>query len=124
LCRQIAGPLRVCRMAERICWLCWPRTRRSRREVTMKARRFRSFLVAVRDIDRPPRALLGKAVRLAQRFRGRLELLHVIALPYVLPGAVGGDANAKEAEITRQQDKLEHVAARLRKLGVKVDATI
>ncbi|HYM35197.1 MAG TPA: universal stress protein [Steroidobacteraceae bacterium] len=90
----------------------------------MKARRFKSFLVAVRDIENPPRALLTKAARIAERFGGRLDLLHVIALPYVLPGDTAGSAVARDVEITRQQDKLDRIAERLRKTGVKVTASI
>jgi universal stress protein E len=90
----------------------------------MKARRFKSFLVAVREIDKPPHALLTKAARLAQRYGARLELLHVIALPYVLPGDMGGGEFTKDAEITRQQDKIDRMAQRLRKVGVKVTGTI
>jgi universal stress protein E len=90
----------------------------------MQARRFKSFLVAVREIEKPPRALLTKAARLAERFGGRLELLHVIALPYVLPGDTGGGESAKDAELARQKSKLERVAQRLRKAGIKVTCSV
>jgi universal stress protein E len=86
----------------------------------MASRSWKSFLVAVRDIEHPPRALLTKAARIAQRFNAKLELLHVIALPYVLPGETSGTEVAKDAEIARQQSKLERMAGRLRKVGVKV----
>ncbi len=90
----------------------------------MRARRFKSFVVAIRDIEHPPRALLSKAVRLAERFGARLDLLHVIALPYLLPGDSGGSEFVRDAEITRQQDKLDRIGKRLRKTGVKVTCSI
>ena len=90
----------------------------------MRARRFKTLLVAVRDIEKPPRALLGKAARLAERFGARLELLHVIAVPYVLAGDGNNAAQAKDAEITAQQDRLDRIAQRLRKTGIKVTASI
>ena len=90
----------------------------------MSNRRWKSFLVAVRDIENPPRALLTKAARIALQFEGKLELLHVIALPYVLPGDAGGSEAAKDAEVGRQQAKLERTAKRLRKAGVKVSCTV
>jgi universal stress protein E len=90
----------------------------------MSNRRWKSFLVAVRDLERPPRALLTKAARIAQRFDGRLELLHVIALPYVLPAGIGDVETAKDAEILRHERKLERIAGRLRKAGAKVDCTV
>jgi len=90
----------------------------------MSNRRWKSFLVAVRDIEHPPRALLTKAARITQQFNGKLELLHVIALPYVLPGDMGGGEFAKDAEIERQQVKLERMAKRLRNAGVKVSCTV
>jgi universal stress protein E len=90
----------------------------------MSTRRWKSFLVAVRDIEHPPRALLTKAARIAQQFNGKLELLHVIAVPYVLPGDLGGVEVTKEAEIDRQQAKLERMAKRLRNAGVKVTCTV
>jgi universal stress protein E len=90
----------------------------------MRARRFKSFLVAVRDIEKPPHALLTKAARIAQRFGARLDLLHVIALPYVLPGDTGGGVAAKDVEITRQQDKLDRIGKRLRNAGIKVSCSI
>jgi hypothetical protein len=86
----------------------------------MSNRRWKSFLVAVRDIEHPPRALLTKTARIALRFNGKLELLHVIALPYVLPGDMGSGESARAAEIERQQIKLERMAKRLRNVGVKV----
>ena len=81
-------------------------------------------MVAVRDIEHPPRALLTKAARIAQRFNAKLELLHVIALPYVLPGDTGGVEYARDAEVERQQAKLERVAKRLRKVGIKVSCSV
>jgi universal stress protein E len=90
----------------------------------MSSRRWKSFLVAVRDIEHPPRALLTKAARIAQRFGGKLELLHVIALPYVLPGATAGTDIAKDAEIESQLGKLERMAKRLRSAGVKVSCSV
>ncbi len=90
----------------------------------MSNRRWKSFLVAVRDIEHPPRALLTKAARIALQFNGKLELLHVIAVPYVLPGDLGGVDFAKEAEIARQQTKLERMAKRLRSVGVKVTCSV
>jgi universal stress protein E len=90
----------------------------------MSNRRWKSFLVAVRDIEHPPRALLTKAARIALRFEGRLELLHVIALPYVLPGDAGGSEAAKDAEVARQHVKLERMAKRLRNVGIKVSCTV
>ena len=90
----------------------------------MASRSWKSFLVAVREIDHPPRALLTKAARIALRFNAKLELLHVIALPYVLPGDTGGSEFAKDAEIERQKSKLERMAKRLRKVGIKVNCTV
>jgi universal stress protein E len=90
----------------------------------MSNRRWKSFLVTVRDIEHPPRALLTKAARIALQFAGRLELLHVIALPYVLPGDAGGSEAAKDAEIARQQVKLERIAKRLRNVGIKVTCAV
>ncbi|HTE39446.1 MAG TPA: universal stress protein [Steroidobacteraceae bacterium] len=90
----------------------------------MSNRRWKNFLVAVRDLDHPPRALLTKAARIAQRFEGRLELLHVIALPYVLPASVGDVEEAKAIEIERQERRLERIANRLRKVGAKVVCTV
>jgi universal stress protein E len=90
----------------------------------MASRSWKSFLVAVRDIEHPPRALLTKAARIAQRFNAKLELLHVIAVPYVLPGETSGTEVAKDAEIARQQAKLERTANRLRKLGIKVSCSV
>jgi universal stress protein E len=89
----------------------------------MSNRRWKSFLVAVRDIEHPPRALLAKAARIAQQFNGRLELLHVIAMPYVLPGE-GGIEATKEAERIRLHAKLDRVANRLRKVGIKVSCSV
>jgi len=89
----------------------------------MASRSWKSFLVAVRDIEHPPRGFLTKAARIAQRFNGRLELLHVIALPYVLPGDAGTET-AKEVEIDRQKTKLERIAKRLRNVGVKVNCSV
>lgn len=89
----------------------------------MSNRRWKSFLVAVRDIEHPPRALLAKAARIAQQFNGRLELLHVIASPYILPGE-GGIEATKEAERVRLQTKLERVANRLRKVGIKINCSV
>ena len=90
----------------------------------MSNRRWKSFLVAVRDIEHPPRALLTKAARIALQFNGKLELLHVIAVPYVLPGDLGGVDFTKEAEIARQLTKLERMAKRLRNAGVKVTCSV
>jgi universal stress protein E len=90
----------------------------------MKARRFKTLLVAVRDLERPPRALLAKAARLAERFNARLDLLHVIALPYIYPDESGNVALATDAEITRQQDQLDRIGNRLRKAGIKVTCSI
>jgi universal stress protein E len=90
----------------------------------MSNRRWKSFLVTVRDIEHPPRALLTKAARIAQQFNGRLELLHVIALPYVLPGNTGDTEAAKDAEVAYQQSKLERAAKRLRNAGIKVSCTV
>jgi universal stress protein E len=89
----------------------------------MSNRRWKSFLVAVRDIEHPPRALLAKAARIAAQFNGRLELLHIIAMPYVLPGE-GGIEATKAAEQSRQLVKLERVANRLRKVGIKVGCSV
>jgi universal stress protein E len=89
----------------------------------MASRSWKSFLVAVRDIEHPPRSFLTKAARIAQRFNGKLELLHVIALPYVLPGDAGTET-AKENEIGRQQAKLERIAKRLRNVGIKVNCSV
>jgi len=90
----------------------------------MSNKRWKSFLVAVRDIEHPPRALLTKAARIAQRYGGKLELLHVIALPYVLPGDSAGSDIAKDAEIERQTGQLERVAKRLRNVGIKVGCSV
>ena len=89
----------------------------------MSSRSWKSFLVAVRDIDHPPRALLTKAARIAARYGGRLELLHVIALPYVVPGAVGESEATKQAEVERAAAKLERMATRLRNTGIKVSCS-
>ena len=90
----------------------------------MASRRWKSFLVAVRDIDHPPRALLTKATRIAKQFGGRLELLHVIAQPYVLPGGNLTIEQTKQSEIERLQKKLARTAARLAKIDVKVTAKV
>jgi universal stress protein E len=90
----------------------------------MASRRWKSFLVAVRDIEHPPRALLTKAARIAHRFNAKLDLLHVIALPYILPGDTGGSEFAKDAEIERQLAKLERMARRLEKTGIKVSCSV
>jgi universal stress protein E len=90
----------------------------------MKTRRFKSFLVAVRDVDRPPRALLTKSARLALRYGAQLELLHVIALPYVVPSNESDAESTRDAEIQRQHNKLERAAGRLRKLGVRVTCSV
>jgi len=90
----------------------------------MASRRWKSFLVAVRDIEHPPRALLTKAARIAQRFGGKLDLLHVIAQPYVLPGAYENTENTREVEIERQLGRLERAAKRLRAAGVKVSCSV
>ena len=90
----------------------------------MPARSWKNFLVAVRDLDHPPRTLLTKAARIAQRFDGRLELLHVIAVPYLMPGVTEGTELAKEAEIARQLAKLERAAKRLRNVGLRVTCKV
>jgi len=90
----------------------------------MASKRWKSFLVAVRDIEHPPRALLTKAARIAQRFGAKLDLLHVIAQPYVLPGAYESTENTREIEIERQLGKLERMAKRLRNVGVKVGCSV
>jgi universal stress protein E len=90
----------------------------------VKARRFKSFLVAVGDVEHPPRALLTKSARLAQRYEARLELLHVIAVPYVVPAGSGDADAARDAEVERQRRKLERAAARVRKLGVEVECSV
>ncbi|MBC7983890.1 MAG: universal stress protein, partial [Candidatus Obscuribacterales bacterium] len=90
----------------------------------MSYRRWKSFVVAIRDIEHPPGVLLSKAARIAQRFGGRLELLHVIALPYVLPGDTAGREFSKDAEIARQLTKLERMAKRLRKIGIDVKCSV
>ena len=90
----------------------------------MTVRRLKSLLVAVREIERPPREFLGKAVRLAQRHAAKLELLHVIASPYVLPNEPGGIAAAKRKEVERQRLKLERVAQRFRNAGVDVSCSV
>jgi universal stress protein E len=91
---------------------------------TMSRRNWKSFLVAVREIDRPPRALLTKAARIARRFGGKLELLHVIAHPYVVPGDVSGGEQVMTAEVSRQKEQLERVARRLRRAGLKVECSV
>lgn len=90
----------------------------------MASRSWKSFLVTVRDIEHPPRALLTKAARIAQRHNGKLELLHVIALPYVLPGDMSSSEMAKNSEVARQQLKLERMAKRLRNVGIKVSCSV
>lgn len=90
----------------------------------MKARRFKSLLVAVREIEHPPRALLTKAARLASRFGAKLELLHAIATPYLVPRSDGDIESAKDGEAARQLKLLERAANRLRKTGIKVTCTV
>ncbi len=90
----------------------------------MQARRFKSFLVAVRDVDRPPHSLLTKASRLAQRHDARLELLHVITAPYLTPEKDDDIEAARSAEITRQFAKLERTATRLRKAKVDIECAV
>ena len=85
----------------------------------MAQRKWKSLLVAVRDVDHPPRALLAKAARIALRFNAKLELFNVIAAPLALPGDAGMDAT-KDAEIEVRKNKLERLAKRLRATGIKV----
>jgi universal stress protein E len=81
-------------------------------------------LVTVREIEHPPRALLTKAARLASRFGARLELLHAIAAPYIVPQSDGDIEAAKEREASRQLKLLERAANRLRKTGIKVSCAV
>jgi universal stress protein E len=90
----------------------------------MRSRGFKTVLVAIRDIEKPSRSLLAKAARIADRFGAKLELLHVIATPYVVPGDSSTGATIKESEVRHQLMKLQRIANRLAKAGIKVASTV
>jgi universal stress protein E len=90
----------------------------------MANRRWRSFLVTIRDCEHPPRALLTKATRIAQRYNGKIELLHVIAQPYALPSGSGDIEATTKSTVEQKTAGLERVANRLRKTGIKVSCKV
>ena len=49
-------------------------------------KRWKSVMVAVRDLDRSAQGLLSKAAQLAKRFDAELEVVHVFAHPYMTGG--------------------------------------